>query len=523
MTLRQHQKQMANICDEILVGAPVKQIIVSVTPGGGKSLLPVILAEKLIPAFADRILWVVPRNSLKYQGEGEFLNPHFPTSHRMRASDGNEKDPSRGASGYITTYQAIGQSPEDHARFCRWHRTILFLDENHHVADGAQWAEAMAPIRKAAALVVDASGTLARGDGQKIHGLEYSGNYVDLSDREHIRVIQYSRSQAITDGAILPIEFHYLDGRSEWEKDGERYSAESLNAGERSGAALFTALRTEYALELLDLAVASWKEHKAKVYPEAKLLVVSPSIALARVYQDHLRRRHIDSLIATSDDGPAAREAIDRFKGLSLPSTDVLDTCQMAYEGLSVPAVSHIACLTHIRSIPWLEQCFARANRIATGKVGGYIYGPNDERFKDAIRSIEREQALALRPSEDRGEEDHEEAEEGQGGEGRQRIQPLRSEAIGVFGTPLFDEQPTEHSLAVDGGLTPSQAEKLLRTQISRHIEIVVEKRRPGSRGAVEKIIMRKLKDLAEGKGRAELTVDELAKQWAWLKGNYPL
>ena len=73
MNLRVHQQQMLEICEEILSGADIRQVIVSVTPGGGKSILPVILADKLIPKFAERILWVVPRNSLKYQGEEEFI------------------------------------------------------------------------------------------------------------------------------------------------------------------------------------------------------------------------------------------------------------------------------------------------------------------------------------------------------------------------------------------------------------------------------------------------------------------
>ena len=86
MTLRTHQAQVDSICDEILSGAPVKQIIAAVTPGGGKSKLPVILAEKLLPRFADRILWIAPRNNLKTQGEAEFLDPRFPSSKRMRAA-----------------------------------------------------------------------------------------------------------------------------------------------------------------------------------------------------------------------------------------------------------------------------------------------------------------------------------------------------------------------------------------------------------------------------------------------------
>ena len=68
--LRYHQQKIVDTCRDILDGKEIKEIVLSVTPGGGKSFVPVILAENLIPTIADRICWVVPRNALKYQGEG---------------------------------------------------------------------------------------------------------------------------------------------------------------------------------------------------------------------------------------------------------------------------------------------------------------------------------------------------------------------------------------------------------------------------------------------------------------------
>jgi superfamily II DNA or RNA helicase len=64
-TPRRHQRETVEVCREILEGRPVREIILSVTPGGGKSFVPVIIAENLTPAIAEKICWVVPRNSLK--------------------------------------------------------------------------------------------------------------------------------------------------------------------------------------------------------------------------------------------------------------------------------------------------------------------------------------------------------------------------------------------------------------------------------------------------------------------------
>jgi superfamily II DNA or RNA helicase len=170
--LRKHQRETVEVCREILEGKPIREIILFVTPGGGKSFIPVIIADNLIPAIAEKICWVVPRNSLKYQGEDEFCDPHWQTTKRIRAAE-NGEDLSRGLAGYVTTYQAIGQNPECHKKEFWLHEYILFLDEFHHIAEGSEWHRAIEPLVKSAALVVLASGTLSRGDGQRIAFLEY--------------------------------------------------------------------------------------------------------------------------------------------------------------------------------------------------------------------------------------------------------------------------------------------------------------------------------------------------------------
>lgn len=515
MTLRRHQAQMLALAQQIKAGEDIRAIHAAVTPGGGKSALPAILADELIGYGFDALLWVVPRNALREQGEADYSS--WAKRTRLRAA-GNEGDPLRGYDGYVTTYQAIAADPEFHLRALAFKRFILFLDEPHHVLAGGAWDAALAPLREAADLVVYASGTFARGDGQPIAGIEYFEGK-PVSGREHSAAVVYSRGDALRDGAVAPVSFRYLDGRTEWQEDGEIRSAESMG-GDYAAQALFTALRTEYAFELLDEAVADWRKHRADIFPGAKLLVVAPSIALAETYRDHLHRRRIDSLIATSSDDAQARQAIARFKGEAAPSTDVLVTVAMAYEGLSVPAITHVACLTHIRSRPWLEQCFARANRKAPGKVGGFVYGPKDRRFLEAIREIEREQVQALRDQV--GGEGAGAPQEAGEGPGRQWIQPLRSSAI-------FDHEPrigaefAEKEQECAPILPPSQAEALLRREIARHIEVFLAGTRPGSKAALSKIIHARLKALVGGKAREELTTEELIAQWAELKKRWPV
>ena len=56
----------------------ITDVLAAVTPGGGKSLLPVIAGAHLIRAgIVERICWVVPRDSLRLQAEEAFADPYW--------------------------------------------------------------------------------------------------------------------------------------------------------------------------------------------------------------------------------------------------------------------------------------------------------------------------------------------------------------------------------------------------------------------------------------------------------------
>lgn len=505
--LRYHQQKIVDACRDILSGEEIKEIVLSVTPGGGKSFVPVILAENLIPAIADKICWVVPRNALKYQGEGEFADPRWNTEKRIRAAD-NGSDLSRGLDGYVTTYQAIGQNPECHETEFVKHKYILFLDECHHVAQGSMWHKALAPLVKNAVLVVKASGTLSRGDGNKIAFMPYTENHVDLSNVPGRRVIIYGRNRAIADGAIMQVKFRTVDAEAEWEElDGSK--GNSKLSGEESAKALFTALRTEFADYLLDSALEEFRVIRSD-YENAKMLVVAPNIEIAKAYWSHLADSGYETRIATSEDTPQARRNLDDFK---IGKYRVLVTVAMAYEGLNVPEVSVICCLSHIRSVPWLEQCFARANRLAPGKKGAVVFAPADWSFKKAVKMIKNEELVPL--SDGQGELfGAEKKGEGSGtGQARPWIIPLSSTAEGAEGNRIEikpDFPPC----------TPSEMEKILRKNINSIIEGFLATVRAGSKQMQSRMLYRRLR-LIVPKPVSEMTGKELEKVWIWLKKEY--
>ncbi len=508
MKLRPHQAEMQTVCTEILSGKPVKKIIAAVTPGGGKSALPVIAASLLIPAIADRLVWIVPRNSLKWQGEAEFVDPRWDTQNRLRACHGNDADPDRGNEGYLTTYQAIGVSSKSHQDYVRKHRTILFLDEPHHVADDAAWGNALAPMIESAVLVVYASGTFSRADGRAIHGLDYSDNgFVDFLNTETTRIIRYGRNQAIEDKATMKVELKIFDGSASWiSKEGIQREVSSLKtSGEDRADAVYTALRTDFAYALLSASIEHWEQIR-KDYPSSKLLVVAPDIETAKLYHSRLAPICLAE-IATSEDSIRAHKIIDAFRSGSVPA---LVTVGMAYEGLSVPEITHIACLTQIRSVPWLEQMQARANRRSPGKPGAWVFAPADRALIRAWKMIEEE---ALIPLEQKEEADKEEVTEGpkEGGEGWQapQIKPLWSSAHGI-----------ESDLPEVKAVAPSVAEGVLRDNIRAIRRRVVDQARPGSQKALASMFSHYVRQVAD-KDLDDMTATELESVWISLREKF--
>jgi hypothetical protein len=554
----------------------VQKILAAVTPGGGKSLLPVIAAHTLIAAGrVDRVVWVVPRDSLRLQAEEAFADPlwraAFGHALSVRAAD-NERDPARGLAGYVTTYQAVAAAPALHLAEARAHRTLLVVDEVHHLpvpgrpgADGScaeeeaeagAWSRAMLPVMEAAEIGLFLSGTLERADGRRILGLPYRpaalgrGPELDL-DAPGLAVIGYSRSQALAERAVLPVTFGAIDGEASW-LEGGRIVGDSPRVGpHRLGAgsvrvttrpALFTALRTGFARDLLSESFFATKRLRARRRSEfglppgkmarglGKLLVVAPDQASARAYLTTLRswmpagQGERDVRLATSGQGDA-HAALAAFRLTAEPA--VLVTVAMAYEGLDAPEVAVVAALTHIRSRPWLEQMLARATRVDP-HAGPYdnqqalIFHPDDPLFARFRLELETEQGSSVRPKRERPTsaivpERTQWRDEAPGG-----ITPLESNAIGLR-YALLRPRLAEPAPVAPAPELPSITERTLRQRLavavaSQAVEDETSLRVPRGGNLAHRynaVLKRVL-----GKGRATMTLPELEAALAWLERN---
>ena len=591
--LRSHQALLLKIVQAMAAGEAedVRDILAAVTPGGGKSLLPVLAASTLMRAgIVDRVCWVVPRDSLRLQAEEAFADPHWRAAlgHGLavRAAE-NAPDPSRGLAGYVTTYQGVAAAPDLHLAEFRRHRTLLVVDEVHHLpalsdiapdplaepssgnADEASgWSRALLPLFEMARVRLLLSGTLERADGRGILWLPYrtgpraATREVDLA-ASGWAVIGYSRAQALAERAVLPVVFGALDGEASWlDHDAKGPDGAPTQVGphrlfghwpsETTRPALFTALRTGFAEELLRRAFDATRQLRAQRRRErglapgeearglGKLLIVAPDQAEARRYLEAVRallpRGQQDSVRLAISDVPDAHETLAAYRLRFEPS--VLVTVALGYEGFDAPEVAVVAALTHIRSRPWLEQMVARATRVDPN-AGPYeaqralVFHPDDPLFARFRHRVETEQGtLAKRPKPKRQAKLPlwlmEQIAEQDTGEER-GIVPLESNALALHyhllkPGPEFTLRRAEEDAQAELLDPPSTAERRLRARIGEMVATqAVEDEgdlRAGRGPGLYHRYNAVLKRVMGNKSRAEMTLAELEATVSWLERN---
>lgn len=530
MKLRKHQQAMLDIINGIVAGANIKNIVADVVPGGGKSLLPVIAAGNLIPAgLAVKIAWICPRMSLQDQGERVFLEPGFRRllGHNLAIrSSTNQANPCRGFSGWISTYQALAVDKDKTAlRDFERYPYILVLDEWHHLAEEGEWTKPIQELYERAAYRVLLTGTLSRGDKGKIAFIPYAQAGKDefrpcFDACDDTAVIEYGRKEALSERAIIPLEFAFFDGMAEWQKESGKVTRAKLSTSRvDANQALFTALKTEYATELLTAGVAHWKNHTRTVNKNGSLMVVAANIETAKGYLDQLRRMGCQAEIATSEDTP---EAIKQIKALRAGKLKIMVAVAMISEGLDVPSISHIIYLTNVRTIEWIEQTISRAVRIdpqagpyETQK--GYIFAPADLMFTELAKKIEQDQcdAVAIQKN---GNGDGPTKGEGEGeGGGRPGIKPLSSRLIREQGE-MFD-YPQERPYLIDP--TPSKTVSEQETDTLGQIESHIRRFAFNNRYSPKRLNAEIYEHF--GKPRRSMTLRELRLCLDWVRLTYPI
>lgn len=414
--LRQHQQEFLETCRLIKSREGLRKVIALIVPGGGKSALPVIAANELIPYVGDKIAWITPRDNLRIQAESAFtagwMRSLLGHSNEVRAAV-NEADPLRDKIGYATTYQALAAARfykiNPHISVFEQYQMVLFLDELQHAYVDGEFDLALRPLVDRASVVVVMSGGLSRNDNKRIAFLDYLEKdnknrcHVDLNASQTQAVIKYGLADATREHAIIKIEFELCDCEAEWDiADEDDCIVDEGSIDTFDGASvkdtskgLIVALRTEFFETLLTQATEFWKDRR-RHNPRSLFLVVAATISAAQRAVAVLSRIGISASIATSDNPKEAQDNIELFrKG----QVTCLVTVAMAYEGMDAPQADVLACLTHIRSREWIEQMIHRVtrcdvkNKLPWEHQFATIFAPKDRFFREIMAEMKAEQA----------------------------------------------------------------------------------------------------------------------------------
>ncbi|MFI5296668.1 MAG: DEAD/DEAH box helicase [Polyangiales bacterium] len=427
--VRKHQREAIVLANQVIGtagmsgssgGAPRSIKLAHVTPGGGKTLMCALYAQILIAAgLIDRVIWLVPRDSLRSQVVLGFHVHERGLSHELKAlrtGDGmpnmKQGDMAR-VVGVCTTFAAVAANPKKFANFAGKGRCLFISDECHHcpvdgIADieneeGAWTAGAAAVLAKSAHALLG-TGTLGRSDGKRIAFVKYD------EDSKPIVDIRYTRAMAIAERAVRVIKFYYRDGVGSYQHLGERHEVQLSTAPSKKTAAravrAAVAHPSEYRDNEVSHVVEHWKRYRKTTGYSSRLIIIAATQDSAEYYAKFVAARYgLKPTLAISRDPDASRK-IQQFRNHPEVS-DTLITVGMAHEGLDVPDCTHLLCLTVIRSEAWLEQAFARVTRfdskspIPYEDQTAFIFVPDDPEMNKVVSLIN---ATEIRAVEERAE-----------------------------------------------------------------------------------------------------------------------
>lgn len=496
MPLRPQQKALEDLKNEIQNGNNrIKEIFLAWGVGSGKSLSPVILSDLLINGRLQVV--IVPRNTLKSQGETSYSNDFYYTDKKARIA-ANIGDPHRGCESCFTSYQAIASNPEFWIDVFTKNECMLVLDEFHHLADnGGVWGEVIKKLKELSFLTVLLSGSIARGDRGKIPFVPYDEKGdIDFTNTESRKFIIYTTKQALKDGVVTPFKAITVNGSGSYiDLDGitRHFHKFTGNSNE-----LRCSFMSDYANSMIDLSFSHWMKYK-KEHFWSKILIVSPDIKTAKEYVEKVSRKFpfIKSAIATSEDSKESEDNIKRFKkdNGEYNSLDCLVSVNICYEGLDVQPVSHILALHIIRSLPWNQQMIGRATRVYKNKQCGYIFCPEDPKMVECLKKIDGGivESVDLEDIEPKPEPKKPDPDQPEGI--KHTIEALSSKAhLENLGFPEFTPPPIKKE-------TQSEIEARLRKEVNAKVNSIVGATGNGNKHVKSRIFWMKVK-LLVNKGR---------------------
>lgn len=315
--------------------------------------------------------------------------------------------------GIVLTYQSIKGHVEDLKLYCSRYRTLVILDEPHHLNANEEIDSSWRPeAEKAFAnakyrLLI--TGTPWRTDGSRIPWVTYD-------DTGRVRAdFTYTYLEALNDGVVRKVFFERQEStKCSYVMKGELFEPKTLMEIpiEQYSAALMALydLRFGYAMTTIDSALEKLESIRRNEHPNAGMLIACRDTSEARAIYERLATRlgEREVVLATSkNDG---KEEIEQFDA---GTQQVIIAVFMVAEGTNIKRLRVGVYLTPRRSELSWRQLIGRTNRATDDPeerpFSSYWYIPKLQVFDEFAKKYEAEVEAFLhqqKPKPDKNDSD---------------------------------------------------------------------------------------------------------------------
>ena len=364
--------------------------LIAAAPGAGKTRPALECARSLLRrSQVDRVAVVCPTSPLTRQWATAAARLGL-----QLLPDAPELRTSRDYDGACVTYARVASAAGLYGRQCT-DRTLVIVDEAHHLGDELAWGQGFLTAFGRAGRWLLLSGTPFRTDDAAIPGVRYDGDGVAVPD------LVYSYADAIRDGVCRRVVFVPYDGTLQWQSGDEviESSFDDVVAGRERGRRLRTAISTELPdglPRILRNANDKLVELRSGTHRDAGGLVVAADSdharAVARVLHE-ITGRTATVVLHTE---PRAHVKLDAFRRGRDPWIVAVN---MVSEGVDIPRLRVGVYATVARTPLIFRQITGRFVRTAGGRSGeeSWLYLPADPWLREMAATVEDEVRVARR------------------------------------------------------------------------------------------------------------------------------
>jgi superfamily II DNA or RNA helicase len=383
--------------------------LIAAAPGAGKTRPALEAARGLLRSGAiDRVAVVCPTSPLTRQWAAAAAQLGL-----QLLPDAPELRTSRDYDGVAVTYARVASVAGVYGRQCS-ERTLVIVDEAHHLGDELAWGQGFVTAFSRAGRWLLLSGTPFRTDDAAIPGVRYDGDGVAVPD------LEYSYADAIRDGVCRRVVFVPYDGVLQWQSGDEviESSFDDVVASRERGRRFRTAISTELPdglPRILRNAHDKLTSVRDGGHRDAGGLVVAADSDHARAIAGVLKEITGRAPVVVLHKEPRAHVKLDRFRSGREPWIVAVN---MVSEGVDIPRLRVGVYATVAKTPLIFRQITGRFVRVAGGgaEQESWLYLPADPWLRQMAATVEDEVRVARR-ADPFGEEGFDDQDEDLAGE----------------------------------------------------------------------------------------------------------